>query len=172
MSRVIARFLAVLAAGLLITMTALVSTAPAQAQVWVIPAPDLALDPVLHLDEFENRLMHAINDVRTGAGLKPVRYFDSCVDRMAEGWATRIANTGDLAHRDQNVVLRRCDQSWAGEDLVRGTLLTPAIVVQAWLDSPSHREILMKKRASRAGIAISLDGAGRFVGVLNLSDPR
>jgi uncharacterized protein YkwD len=172
MCRVITRFLTVLAAGLVISMTGLISLSPAQAQVWVVPAPDLALDPALNLDEFENRLMHSINDVRTGAGLRPVRFFDSCVDQMAEGWATRIATTGDLAHRDQNVVLRRCDQSWAGEDLVRGTLLTPAIVVQAWLDSPSHREILMKKRASRAGIAVSLDGSGRFVGVLNFSDPR
>jgi len=171
MSRVLSR-LAVLAAGLVISMACLLSVSPAQAQPWAVPAPNLTLDPVLDLDEFENRLMHSINDVRTGAGLKPVRYFDPCVDRLAEAWSNRIANTGALLHRDQNIVLRRCKQAWAGEDLVRGTLLTPSIVVQAWLDSPSHRQILMKRRASLAGIAINLDGQGRFVGVLNLSDPR
>jgi uncharacterized protein YkwD len=172
MSRVLTRLLAALTAGLVISLTCLLSAAPAQAQVWVVPAPDLSLDPSLNLDEFENRLMGSINEVRVNAGLKPVRYFDSCVDQMAESWATRIATTGALEHRDQHIVLRRCDQAWAGEDLVRGSLLTPAIVVQAWMDSPSHREILLKKRASLAGLAISVDGSGRFVGVLNFTDKR
>lgn len=171
MSRAVTRFLAVLATSVVVSLTAL-TAAPAQAQTWVVPAPNLALDPVVDLVEFENRVMVGINEVRTAAGLRPVRQFDSCVDQMAESWATRIATTGDLVHRDQNLVLRRCNQSWAGEDLVRGTLLTPEIVVQAWLDSPSHREILLKKRASRAGIAISIDSSGRYVGVLNFSDPR
>lgn len=172
MPRAIPRVLAALIAGLVIALTCLLSTAPAQAQVWAVPAPNPAVDPALNLDEFENRLMDSINEARVNAGLRPVRYFDSCVDQMAESWATRIATTGALEHRDQQVILRRCNQMWAGEDLVRGTLLTPAIVVQAWLDSPSHREILLKKRASRAGIAISLDGSGRFVGVLNFTDNR
>ncbi len=172
MPRVLTRLLAALAAGLVISLTCLLSAAPAQAQVWVVPAPNYAVDPSLDLDEFENRLMASVNDVRANAGLRPVRFFDSCVDQLAEGWATRIAKTGVLEHRDQHVVLRRCNQAWAGEDLVRGTLLTPAIVVQAWMDSPSHREILLKKRASRAGLAISVDGSGRFVGVLNFTDNR
>lgn len=172
MPRVLTRLLAALAAGLVMSLTCLLSATPAQAQVWVVPAPNPALDPSLNLDEFENRLMASINEVRVNAGLRPVRYFDSCVDQLAESWATRIANTGALEHRDQHIVLRRCDQAWAGEDLVRGTLLTPAIVVQAWMDSPSHREILLKKRASRAGLAISVDGSGRFVGVLNFADNR
>jgi len=172
MPHVFTRFLALLAAGLVLSMGGLLSASPAQAKVWVVPAPNLALDPVIDLDEFETRLMHSINEVRAGAGLKEIRYFDSCVDQMAEEWATRIATTGVLEHRDQNVVLKVCKQAWAGEDLVRGTLLTPTVVVEAWLASPSHRKVLMKKRASLAGIAISLDGQGRYIGVLNVSDPR
>lgn len=171
MSRLLARLSAVLLAGLVLSVSCLLS-APAQAKTWSIPAPDLALNPVFDLDEFENRLMHSINDVRKDAGRKPVRYFDSCVDQLAESWSARIASNGNLAHRDQRIILRRCSQTWAGEDLVRGTLLTPSIVVQAWMNSPSHREILLKKRASRAGIAISMDRQGRFVGVLNLTDNR
>ena len=175
MSRALIRFVAVLAVGLVASLPTHQATAAQDkvtGQTWSIPAPNPTLDPVLALDEFENRLMHSINDVRKNAGLRPVRFFDSCVDQLAESWSTRIATSGALAHRDQDVILRRCDQAWAGEDLVRGTLLTPAIVVNAWMNSPSHREILLKKRASRAGIAISLDGQGRFVGVLNLTDPR
>jgi uncharacterized protein YkwD len=50
--------------------------------------------------------------------------------------------------------------------------MTPDSVVQAWLDSPPHREILLKRRASRAGVAVSVDAQGRYVGVLNVADPH
>ncbi|WP_442940329.1 CAP domain-containing protein [Nocardioides sp. B-3] len=53
----------------------------------------------------------------------------------------------------------------------RGTSLTPATIVQAWLDSPAHRQILLKRRATRTGISITTDARGNYVGVLNFSDP-
>lgn len=121
---------------------------------------------------FESQVMVEINDVRERAGLEPVRFFDSCVERLATLWGRHIAETGIFAHRDQQEVLRTCDQSWAGENLIRGVDLTPRAIVRAWLDSPSHRAVLLKPRATRAGIAIVIDDRGRQVGVLNVADPR
>lgn len=121
---------------------------------------------------FEARVMVEINDARTRFGLKPVRFFDSCVERLATAWGRHIAETGVFAHRDQHQVLRRCDQSWAGENLIRGTGLTPRAIVDAWLDSPSHRAVLLKGRATLAGMAVVIDGQGRQVGVLNVADPH
>lgn len=123
------------------------------------------------LDDFEVQLLARINRVRDRSGLKRIGRVDSCVDRMAESWSDRIASTGVLAHRDQHQVLRRCDQAWAGENLVRGDGLTPGLAVNAWLASPSHREILLKPRARWAGVAVTVDGQGRYVGVLNVTDP-
>ena len=144
--------------------------APAQAALTPIPVPNPTVDAARDLDEFEVQVMSQINAVRAAAGLGEIREFDSCVDRMAEGWAERIAATGVFAHRNQRQVIRRCKQSWAGENLVRGELLTPLSTVQAWMASPSHREILLKRRATRAGVAIAVDAQGRYVGVLNVSD--
>lgn len=119
---------------------------------------------------FEDEVMVEINGARVRAGLKPVRFFDSCVDRLATAWGKRIATTGVFAHRDQQQILRKCDQQWAGETLIRGSDLSPRAIVDAWLASPPHRAVLLKVRASRAGLAVVLDGRGRQVGVLNFAD--
>jgi len=149
-----ARLLTLLAA-------AVVSTAPAPAQAHAVTGPG----------EFETRLLHRINEVRSDAGLHEVRH-DSCVDAQAEQWSRHVASSGTLQHRDQDIILRRCDQVWAGENLVRGRQLTPAAVVEAWMASPAHREIMMKKRAQRVGVAVSRDDQGRIIGVLNVTQRR
>lgn len=177
MPLILARMISTMTAGFVLVAVCLLSGAPAQAGGVVgvpLPAPGPALDPsvttAVNLDQFEVQLMAAINDVRANAGLSPIRFFDTCVDKLSEDWARHIASTGVLEHRDQTIVLGHCHQAWAGEDLVRGTLLTPAVIVDAWMNSTSHRKILLKSRATRAGIAISVDGQGRYVGVLNFSD--
>ena len=160
---------ATVAVGLVLTV--LGASSPALASVTPIPVPNPTVDITRDLDEFEVQLMNEINVVRAAAGLPSIRQFDSCVDHLAENWAQRLAATGAFEHRNQRQVLRRCHQSWAGENLVRGDVLTPVTTVGAWMASPDHREILMKRRASRAGVAIVRDGSGNLVGVLNLSAP-
>lgn len=129
-----------------------------------------ATEPVVDLDLFETRILAVVNRHREGAGLEPVRSFDGCLDGFSERWAGHLAETGDFVHRDQRRILRRCDLTWVGEDLVRGTGLTPASAVRAWLHSPTHRAVLMKPRANRAGIGVRIDAQGRLVGVLNFGD--
>lgn len=122
----------------------------------------------LATDASEDALLARINAARAGEGLTPIRSLDVCTDALAEKWGEHIARTGRLEHRDQRQVIRRCDGSWAGETLVRGTDLTPDDMLALWMDSPGHREILMSPRARRAGIAITTDGQGRTIGVVNL----
>jgi uncharacterized protein YkwD len=121
---------------------------------------------------FEDQVMVEINAARVRAGFKPVRFFDTCVERLATGWGKHIASTGIFDHRDQRQVLSTCHQSWAGENLIRGSGLTARAIVDAWLASPTHRAVLLKARATRAGIAVVIDGQGRQVGVLNVADAR
>lgn len=151
---------------------ALTSAPAAQATVWKLPAADTALDPLSHLTEYENRLLIHVNKRRVNAGLKPVKYFASCPDRLSERWARHLVDLDELVHRDQHVVLRRCNYSWAGETIVRGTDLSPGAAVRAWMASSPHRAVLMKPRANRAGIGVRLDGLGRVVGVLDFGDSR
>jgi uncharacterized protein YkwD len=155
---------------------AVLVAAPATARnvTWPVPtgvpaSVDAARDlPSLSMDELEDRLMAEINEARAANGLTKVWVFDACTDRLAEQWGERIARTGLFEHRDQNEVISRCDNSWAGETLVRGAGLTPRAMVDLWLDSPGHRAILLSPRARRAGVAITRDPQGRMIGVVNL----
>lgn len=145
------------------------TTGSASAALWT-PKINSALNPLLNLNEYEDRILVKVNKNRRTAGLKPVKYFQTCVDGFAERWAAHLASGSDLVHRDQRRILDRCDFTWAGEALVRGAALTPAEAVRAWMSSPSHRAILMKPRANRAGIGVRIDLRGRVVGVLNFGD--
>ena len=120
-------------------------------------------------DELEDALMVRINEARAAHGLRKVWNFDACTDQLAEEWGARIARTGLFEHRDQHEVIRKCDNSWAGETLVRGSDLTPHAMVDLWLNSPGHREILLSPRAKRAGVAIDQDTQGRVIGVVTWS---
>lgn len=143
--------------------------ATAEAKTWSVPRAVSASDPAdLTNSELEDALMVRINQARAANGLRKIWNFDVCTDRLAEQWGKRIARTGAFEHRNQGEVIRKCNKSWAGETLVRGTGLSPEKMVELWLDSPGHREILLSRRASRAGVAITKDGQGRTIGVVNL----
>jgi uncharacterized protein YkwD len=160
---------ALMSVALVVGAAAFVAT-PAQAKTWLAPQADQKVDPLKQLNEFENRILVQINQARVDAGLRKVRLFESCIDDQSERWARKIKRTGDFVHRDQMKVLNRCDLSWTGETLVRGTGLTPESAVNAWLNSPSHYDVIMKKRARWAGIGVRVDSEGRVVGVLNFGD--
>lgn len=142
--------------------------ATADAATWSVPRSASAVDASASSAQLEDALMVRINEARAQNGLAKIRSFDACTDQLAEKWGARIARTGVLEHRDQREVIRRCDNSWAGETLVRGTALSPETMVELWLDSPGHREILLSPRAKRAGVAITRDSQGRTIGVVNL----
>ena len=122
----------------------------------------------LSSSDLEDALMVEINSARAHHGLRKIWNFDVCTDQLAEQWGSRIARTGLFEHRDQNEVIRKCNNSWAGETLVRGTGISPRDMVELWLNSPGHREILLNPRARRAGVAIPEDPQGRTIGVVNL----
>lgn len=171
-----ARLLAVLATSLVLTLALVMTPASAGAAgsseaATSVAGTDEASTGSSKVKTFERRVLARINRVRARHGLRKVRRLDSCVDRMSDRWARRIKRTGRFEHRDQKRVLARCDLGWAGENLVRGIGLTPAVAVKAWLGSPSHRAVLLKKRARWAGVGVRVDSAGRVIGVLNFGDP-
>ncbi len=141
----------------------------AQAKTWSVPTSVAVKDATsVTTNDLEDSLMVEINSARAANGLRKIWNFDVCTDKLAERWGARIARTGRFEHRDQNDVIRKCHNSWAGETLVRGTGLTPAGMVELWLNSPGHREILLSPRARRAGVAVTEDPQGRTIGVVNL----
>lgn len=145
----------------------------AEAKTWSVPRTSAdaisgATVDTVTSDVLEEALMVGINEARAANGLRKIWNFDVCTDQLAEEWGQRIARTGLFEHRDQLEVVRKCNNSWAGETLVRGVGLTPDVMVDLWLDSPAHREILLSPLARRAGVSIQQDSQGRVIGVVNL----
>jgi uncharacterized protein YkwD len=119
---------------------------------------------------FERRVLRQINKRRAARDLRRVKIVSDCLDGYAEDWAETIARTGLLIHRDQAIIVAGCELVWAGEALARGTGLTPKGTVKAWMNSPDHKAVIMKRRANRAGIGVRKDAEGRTVVVLNFGD--
>lgn len=92
----------------------------------------------------EKRLVAKINDVRAAHGLRKLR-FASRLHRNARSWAVHLLRTDSFYHGSlaagtaENIAWATC--SWA----------KPRRIVRMWMNSPSHRSIL-------------LDGGYRVVG--------
>lgn len=174
MSRPVRRLASLLALSAVVATAAVAQpaeAASASSRLWR-PVVEASVDPLSDLTEHEDRVLVAVNRERVRAGLPRVRFFHGCADALAEAWAVKLAVLGDLVHRDPQVLLDRCGYGWAGETLVSGTGLTPKAAVRAWMSSPSHRAVLMTRRADRAGIGTVRGLDGRLYTVLNFGDAR
>ena len=171
MSRATSRILALLLSALVATgVQVAFAPTPAEAKVWKVPANDLSLDPLVKLNEYETRVVNLINKKRKARDLEPVKYFQGCLDNMAEKWSAHLLDIGELVHRDQQKVLKACDLNWTGETLASGTLMSPTDTVKAWMNSKPHRLVIMKPRATLAGVGARITLLGKVYCVLNFGD--
>jgi uncharacterized protein YkwD len=117
------------------------------------------------LEQIEGSLHCLINERRAEAGLATVRP-EGRLRNAAVGHSQDMVSRGFFAHDTPNGVsfiqrivatgyTRRASSWLVGENLVWGTdsLSTPASMVQAWIDSPTHRENLLRARFRDLGIA-------------------
>ena len=112
----------------------------------------------------ETALLRELNQARTAYGLAPFRV----------GWRLQLAaraHSADMLRRDYfdhgelALRLRRfgAEGPRFGENLAwgTGTAAAAAVVVQMWLNSPSHRENLLRPGFRRVGLAAP---RGEFLG--------
>lgn len=162
----------VLATALTLAVTAgvaILAALPASSATWT-PRTSSSFDPQADLEEFESRILIRVNRVRARHNLPKVRVFQSCVDGYAERWSQKLKKSGAMRHRDLGTMLDGCNLNWVGENLVSGTGLLPRVAVRAWMDSPPHRSVLLKRRANWAGVGVRVDQHGRTYAVLNFGD--
>lgn len=89
---------------------------------------------------------------------------DSCLQRMAQQHAERLASAGRLYHQDLGDVMRSCGMSTAGENVAMNYTGASDMVDQ-WLDSPGHRANLLSSRFSLIGIGVAQARDGAWYGV-------
>lgn len=112
---------------------------------------------------FDRHMRHQVNLVRA-----PNVTYGPCVTRLARRWARHLAEVGgELVHRDQGVIQRRCNVRYAGQVLAGGYEL-PRVIVRAWMGSSGHRAVITNPVYRRIGVGTARDDQGRRIVVVNL----
>lgn len=89
------------------------------------------------------------NAERAKAGRAALKYSDCLQIKYAQPWAEYMARTGDFRH--QALVQRRCAKDLTGENIAAG-YLTPAAVMAAWMNSPGHKENILRPQFTIMGV--------------------
>jgi uncharacterized protein YkwD len=110
----------------------------------------------------EASLLQSINAVRAGHGLAPVR-LDLRLLGAARAHSADMMRRQYFAHGSvaRRVLSRGARGPVFGEDLAWSTNISVDWIVNAWLNSPAHRAVLLRPGFRRVGIGYSF---GTFIG--------
>lgn len=133
-----------------------------------VAIPAQAASKTSFADRLEAAITVKTNEARADHDRKPVTG-NQCVDTVAERWVRHLSETDTFEHNRLGKILRRCDRTFASENLARtpvNPLLSASqiaqVTVEAWLASPEHRENLLAKRAKVTGVGIRKNSEGTY----------
>lgn len=119
-------------------------------------------------ESYESAVLHALERRRERRGLRGV-VPSACVDVLAEARSRRMAVRDEMVHYPGlRKVFGRCGGARVGEIIARGRgFRDPAVVVRAWMESPSHREVIVRPSYRQVAVGAWRDEQGRvFVSVI------
>ncbi|GAA4688310.1 putative conserved protein YkwD, contains CAP (CSP/antigen 5/PR1) domain [Promicromonospora umidemergens] len=108
-------------------------------------------------EQYGAALEAGVNAARARLDVAPLEH-DTCLKTVAVGRAEALIGAPELVHAPLPPVQQSCPgDTIAAENLSR-TERPPQDVVQAWLDSPSHRDNLVNAELLRGAIGCVRDG--------------
>jgi uncharacterized protein YkwD len=142
-----------------------------ETQVTPAPAPTWTPSDLVDLadpEQYAAALEDGVNAARAQHGV-PLLEHDDCLAAVAVDRAGALVGAPKLVHAPLPPVQQSCPGSaFAAENLSR-TDRPPQDVVQAWLDSPSHRDNLVDPELSRGAIGCVRTGGTAAAPVLTCS---
>lgn len=151
------------ALALLVVTSALVVAGPAGVAA---SAPERVVRPMG--DAYETAVLQAIERRRVRRDLSGLTA-SACVDDVAEARSRRMAVRDEMVHYPGlGKVFDHCGGRRVGEIIARGKgFRDPAAVVRAWMDSPSHHEVIVRPSYRQAAVGAWRDDHGMvFVSVI------
>lgn len=126
-------------------------------------------------ESLADHVLRLINIERFDIGAVSV---DDTLTAVAADYACTMIDDGFFGHGEANteqglaerVTRAGYDYEVVGENLAAG-IRTAADIVDAWLDSPAHRDILLDPAFTHTGIAVRRGGEHGIYCVLILADP-
>ena len=129
--------------------------------------PAAAGTPTSEIAAIEREIVQRINDIRREQGLQPLEV-DQELARVAHDYSCRMARQDFFSHigPDGETVADRVREAGkeyrlVGENLARNTnAREPAeVAVQGWMDSPRHRENILRPGFIETGVGVCREGA-------------
>jgi uncharacterized protein YkwD len=119
--------------------------------------PQSGITPSARPAEYAQRVVEETNAVRAAEGLPELATSD-CAAQQAESRAEALLGQ-PLEHAPLTPVQEACDPpaGLTAENLSRASA-APADVVQAWLESPGHRNNLLSAEVTEIGVGCVADG--------------
>ncbi|MFP7834047.1 cell wall-binding repeat-containing protein [Marisediminicola sp. LYQ134] len=106
----------------------------------------------------QDEVLASVNSERAKASLAPLRA-DAKMDAIAQEWANQMSRTGNFAHSTNEWRAARLASGWRlnGENIAYG-YRTSAQVMSGWMNSPGHRENILRSGYTRMGVGYSSTG--------------
>jgi uncharacterized protein YkwD len=128
-------------------------------------------------EKMADQVLQLVNLERSEAGLSPV-VISETLDQLAADYACRMIDEEFFGHRDpveqhgpgERAVAAKYSFFSIGENLAAGQE-TPAEVMRVWMESPSHRAIILDGRWTEIGIAVRMGGKHGIYWVQEFGDP-
>ncbi|MFI9487031.1 CAP domain-containing protein [Promicromonospora sp. NPDC052451] len=128
---------------------------------WTPPAGTDLADRTRYAAALED----GVNAARMQLGVPPLEH-DDCLAAVAEERAAALIGAAELTHAPLPPVQRSCPGGTIAAENLSRTDRPPQDVVQAWLDSPTHRDNLVSTDLLRGAIGCVRDGGTTGLPVL------
>ena len=128
-------------------------------------------------DRLSDQVLQLVNLERAGEELPPV-VFSSTLQKVASDYACIMIEEGFFGHLDpvtghgpgERAMAGKYTFYSVGENLAAGQE-TAADVMRVWMDSPSHREIILDPKWRELGVAVRNGGEHSIYWVMEFGDP-
>ena len=122
------------------------------------------VDIQLTYSNLESEIVNLINDYRSRNGLSTLNVMN-IVSFEAETHSNYMVQVGEVNHDNFNeryqYLVANADAKSASENVAYGYNSAES-VVNAWLNSPSHKEIISNPSFTDFGISTKIDGGGKY----------
>lgn len=106
----------------------------------------------------EGETIRLLNDYRSSRGLSRLAV-DPGLTAQARGWSQQLAAGAPFRHSHHNVFENIAMNSQAG----------PATFFNQWKNSPGHNRNMLEAGATKVGVGVAFDAAGRAYSTMQLS---
>ena len=172
MNSVQPRLIRMAASAAMISILSLGVTGMAEASPGAAPTAvtvQAAIAPSPTTDAYTAQVLNLMNQKRAAAGLAPVKW-NQQIGNVSQDWANHLG----VATTDPNFDFSTIHRSDAGGSLLPagakwwGEIIacnySAQAIVEAWMNSPSHKAIMLDPKATDIGIGYAIPASGPYAG--------